>query len=168
MATTGGDDAGNDAVEYLVGCAWTSSPPSPSPSSSSSSSCPSSPALHLLAGNSRGDGYLFRVDFDRATPLARLKGGHGGCIRDFCWIDDDDRGGGGRMRLVTGGEDARLCEWDLSSGTNGDGDGDDDDDDDVVVAGFAGGGAGGGGRARSGRGAIGDGRRGKKKFSSPY
>ena len=72
------------------------------------------------------------------------------------------------MRLVTGGEDARLCEWDLSSGTNGDGDGDDDDDDDVVVAGFAGGGAGGGGRARSGRGAIGDGRRGKKKFSSPY
>jgi hypothetical protein len=104
------------------------------------------------------------VDFDRATPLARLKGGHGGCIRDFCWIDDDDRGGGGRMRLVTGGEDARLCEWDLSSGTNGDGDGDDD----VVVAGFAGGGAGGGGRARSGRGAIGDGRRGKKKFSSPY
>ncbi|KAL9187731.1 hypothetical protein ACHAXT_006109 [Thalassiosira profunda] len=85
------------AVEYLVGCTW-------------ASVATSSPALYLLAGNSEGDGYVFQIDADRITPLMHLKGGHRGCIRDFCWIDD---GSGGRT-LVTGGEDARLCEWDLS------------------------------------------------------
>ena len=47
---------GNDSVKYLVGCTWTAVP--------SSSSSSSSPALHLLAGNSDGDGYLFRL-----TPI---------------------------------------------------------------------------------------------------
>jgi hypothetical protein len=57
---------------------------------------------------------------------------------------------------VTGGEDARLCEWDLSG----------NDRADVVVGGGT-----SGGRARSARGAIGfdcGGRKGKKKFGSPY
>lgn len=134
---------GNDSVEYLVGCTWTAVP--------SSSSSSSSPALHLLAGNSDGDGYLFRVDADLITPLVHLKGGHRGCIRDFGWID----GGGGGRRLVTGGEDARLCEWDLSENDHAD-----------VVGGGA-----SGGRARSARGTVGNdfgGRKGKKKFGSPY
>ena len=118
--------------------------------------------MHLLAGNSDGDGYLFRVDVDRIAPLAHLRGGHRGCIRDFGWIHDDDEGGGG-WRLVTGGEDVRLCEWDPS--------GYDGNDDDVV---WAVGGTGGGGRARSARRTVGDnrtariGRTGKKKFGSPY
>ena len=96
------DDGGCCAVEYLVGCTWSTTPASPA-----------SPALHLLAGNSNGDGYLFRMDADQITPLIHLKGGHRGCIRDFCWVDNDNGMGGGK-RLVTGGEDARLCEWDLS------------------------------------------------------
>jgi WD40 repeat protein len=94
------------SVEYLVGCTWANAncdqatPQSPSDSK----------ALHLLAGNSEGDGYLFRMDADQITPLVHLKGGHRGCIRNFCWVDN----GSGGQRLVTGGEDARLCEWDLS------------------------------------------------------
>ena len=101
-----GLSVGESSVEYLVGCTWASAnceqatPQSPSDSK----------ALHLLAGNSEGDGYLFRMDADQITPLVHLKGGHRGCIRDFCWVDN----GSGGQRLVTGGEDARLCEWDLS------------------------------------------------------
>ena len=153
------DDFGdNNAVEYLVGCTWTDIP-HPSSSSSSSSSC--TPALHLLAGNSDGDGYLFRIDVDRVTPLTHLRGGHRGCIRDFGWIQDD-RGGG--MRLVTGGEDARLCEWDLTSAGR---------DDENRFAVKSGAGTIGGGRVRPAKGGNGDdrggmGRMGKKKFGSPY
>ena len=105
---------GNSVIEYLVGCTW--APQVPSSSSSSSSSFPAAssfPALHLLAGNSDGDGYLFQVDADRITPLMHLKGGHKGCIRDFSWVDYHDDGGKGSRLLVTGGEDARLCEWDV-------------------------------------------------------
>lgn len=96
----GGGGGGEMSVEYLVGCTWTSLPPG------------GDRALHLLGGNSRGDGYLFRVDADRITPALHLRGGHAGCIRDFCWIAAPD---GGR-RLVTGGEDARICEWDTEGG----------------------------------------------------
>ena len=97
------DDDGGSTIEYLVGCSWMDT---------STSASPASPALHLLAGNSNGDSYLFRIDADEITPLIHLKGGHRGCIRDFCLI------GGGGKRLVTGGEDARLCEWDLSGNNN--------------------------------------------------
>ncbi len=149
-----GNDDENNIIEYLVGCTWTPqvpsssssllSPPTSSMSSlttsaSSSSSSSSFPALHLLAGNSQGDGYLFQVDADKITPLMHLKGGHKGCIRDFAWIECRDNDGnryssaisnggdGGRgsssstnsgsssnsRLLVTGGEDARLCEWNV-------------------------------------------------------
>ena len=89
------DGGGEMSVEYLVGCSWASLSPD------------QDRALHLLGGNSRGDGYLFRVDADRISPALHLSGGHAGCIRDFCWISTPQ----GR-RLITGGEDARLCEWD--------------------------------------------------------
>lgn len=97
---------GGSSVEYLVGCTWVNAN-----CDQATPQSPSDPkALHLLAGNSEGDGYLFRMDADQITPLAHLQGGHRGCIRDFCWVDN----GKGGQRLVTGGEDARLCEWDLS------------------------------------------------------
>ena len=101
-----GFSADGSAVEYLVGCTWANANCDQAAQQSPSNS----KALHLLAGNSEGDGYLFRMDADQITPLRHLKGGHRGCIRDFCWIDN----GIGGQRLVTGGEDARLCEWDLS------------------------------------------------------
>lgn len=88
-----------DAVEYLVGCEWKTIPDSTS-----------APALHLIAGNSLGDGYMFRVDANQITPVAQLKGGHKGCIRDFCWSTG---------RMITGGEDARICEWDLTGNSSG-------------------------------------------------
>jgi len=140
---------GGNAIDYLVGCAW-----------AQVSTEASSPALHLVAGNSKGDGYLFRMDADQITPVIHLKGGHRGCIRDFCWIDSPSGG----KRLITGGEDARLCEWDLS-GT-------------AVAAGSFGGGRNtksqnGGGGPMSGRkstsgGSGGGVAKGKKKFGSPY
>ncbi|KAL7549243.1 hypothetical protein ACHAWF_012531 [Thalassiosira exigua] len=151
------DEDEGKAVEYLVGCSWASTPLSGD-----------APALHLLAGNARGDAYLFRVDADAIAPLARSKGGHRGCVRDFCWLDDDDDGGGGvaRRRLVTGGEDARLCEWDLGG-------------DEGATGGAPSGRAtrgrdGGGGPLRSGRSAAKGGagddpkKKGRKKFGSPY
>lgn len=99
-----------NSVEYLVGCTWAYVHcDQETPQSTSSLK-----ALHLLAGNSEGDGYLFRIDADQITPLVHLNGGHKGCIRDFCWIDN---GSAGQQRLVTGGEDARLCEWDLTGTT---------------------------------------------------
>ncbi len=97
---------GGSSVEYLVGCTWANANCDHEAQQSSSNSN----ALHLIAGNSEGDGYLFRMDADQITPLRHLKGGHKGCIRDYCWVDN----GIGGQRLVTGGEDARLCEWDLS------------------------------------------------------
>ena len=77
--------------------------------STSTSSIASSPALYLLAGNNQGDGYIFRMDVNQITPVMHLKGGHRGCIRDFCWSSN---------RLITGGEDARLCEWDLTGSSS--------------------------------------------------
>ena len=76
-----------------------------------------SPALRLLAGNSKGNGYLFQINVDTITPLMHLKGGHRGCIRNFSWVDDTDDVGEG-MRLVTGGEDSRLCEWEMLLGVD--------------------------------------------------
>ena len=143
-----GDGMGEgSSVEYLVGCTW-------EPISTSSSSA--SPALHLLAGNSEGDGYLFRIDADRITPVAHLRGGHRGCIRGFCWVETS----GGR-RLVTGGEDARLCEWDPSGNAS-----------DVHFGGKKSPGKQGGGgpvsarTAKSAGGGKGKGK--KKKHGSPY
>ena len=93
---------GGNTIEYLVGCTW-----SDISTITPSRSTVSSPALHLLAGNSNGDGYIFRIDANEITPITHLKGGHRGCIRDFCWVEEGER-------LITGGEDARLCEWDLT------------------------------------------------------
>lgn len=173
---------GNSVIEYLVGCTWAPQVPSSS-SSSSFPNASSFPALHLLAGNSDGDGYLFQVDADRITPLMHLKGGHKGCIRDFSWVERHDGnnynscgdGGRGGRLLVTGGEDARLCEWDVY-GIGVDGRRDNTNHRDSR------GKEGGGGPIVSGRGGRshlesikhpydkhhGGGGKGKKKLGSPY
>ena len=98
------DDGGAASVDYLVGCEWGAM------HNGIQANNTSSPALHLVAGNSQGDGYIFRVDANQITPVAYLKGGHRGCIRDFCWSNG---------KLITGGEDARICEWDLSGNSKG-------------------------------------------------
>ena len=89
-----------------------------------------------------------------------LKGGHRGCIRDFAWVDDTDDVAGGK-RLVTGGEDARLCEWEMLLG---------EDTTNIQTRSTTK----SGGRARSSKNAIDDpgggGRKEKmkKRFGSPY
>jgi len=145
-------DGTNNTIDYLIGCTW-------SDLSTSTTSPSSSPALHLLAGNNQGDGYIFRMDVNQITPVIHLKGGHRGCIRDFCWSG---------TRLITGGEDARLCEWDLTGSNSS-------------VSNSLGGGTSGwnrshndsaGGGPVSGRsvvkGTSKDGKKKKKKFGSPY
>jgi hypothetical protein len=113
-----------------------------------------------LDGNSQGDGYLFQIYVDMITPLMHLKGGHRGCIHDFAWVDDTDNVGGGK-RLVTGVEDARLCEWEMLSGG---------DTTHIQIIGTMG----SGGHARSSKNVIGNTGGGgwkektKKKFGSPY
>jgi hypothetical protein len=117
------NDTDENTIDYLVGCQWTTLPSS---STSSSSSC--QPALHLLAGNTNGNAYIFQIDTNSITPLVQLTGGHRGCIRDFVWIDNDDiisttscndcNASVSKRRLITGGEDARLCEWDFLSSSS--------------------------------------------------
>jgi hypothetical protein len=104
------DDDTENTIDYLISCQWTTLP--------SSSSC--QPALHLLAGNTNGNAYIFQIDTNSITPLVHLTGGHRGCIRDFVWIDNDSDYNAivGKRRLITGGEDARLCEWDLFSSSS--------------------------------------------------
>lgn len=141
------DVSDGNAVEYLVGCTWAAVSTVPSAAGMTS-------ALHLLAGNSDGNGYIFRMDADQIIPVIHLKGGHRGCIRDFCWVDSPLG-----KRLVTGGEDARLCEWDLSGGSAV-GNSVKTPRDKTR----------GGGRisGRAMKGAGGSNGKGKKKFSSPY
>jgi len=115
------DNDTENTIDYLIGCQWTTLP-----SSSTSSSC--QPALHLLAGNTNGNAYIFQIDTNSITPLVQLTDGHRGCIRDFVWIDNDDiisstscndcNASVSKRRLITGGEDARLCEWDLLSSSS--------------------------------------------------
>ena len=97
--------SGGNPVEYLVGCRWKNLMLLPHHGSKDATSSVSL-AFYVIAGNSNGDGYVYRVDANKITPLVHLKGGHRGCIRDFCWSNDG--------RLVTGGEYARLCQWDLT------------------------------------------------------
>jgi len=83
-------DSANFPIQYLVGCHWDGS------------------QLSLMAGNCDGNGAIFRVDAGTISLTHTMIGGHRGCIRSFTGspssfskVDS----------LITGGEDARLCEW---------------------------------------------------------
>ena len=76
-------------IQYLVGCSWEQD------------------ELNLLAGNGDGEAAIFKVDTGSISVKRILNGGHKGCIRSFApcsW----------NSSIITGGEDARLCEWNLS------------------------------------------------------
>jgi WD40 repeat protein len=75
-------------INYLVGCHWDGS------------------ELNLVAGNTNGDCALFQVEANAISAKSILKGGHKSCIRAFVSSPID-------KTLITGGEDARLCEWNL-------------------------------------------------------
>ena len=79
--------SGGNPVEYLVGCRWKNLMLLPHHGSKDATSSVSL-ALYVIAGNSNGDGYVYRVDANQITPLVHLRGGHRGCIRDFCWSND--------------------------------------------------------------------------------
>lgn len=75
-------------INYLVGCHWDGS------------------ELNLIAGNTQGDCSIFHVDANSISAKRVLKGGHKSCIRSFVAPV-------GGTSIITGGEDSRLCEWNL-------------------------------------------------------
>mmetsp|Transcript_23565 Transcript_23565/g.33061 ORF Transcript_23565/g.33061 Transcript_23565/m.33061 type:complete len:388 (-) Transcript_23565:121-1284(-) len=79
--------AGGFGVDYLVNCHWDTH----------------QNQLSLLAGSSTGDAALYKVDAGALSVLSILRGGHRGCVRSWCPITS--------KTFITGGEDARLCEW---------------------------------------------------------
>jgi len=87
---TGGEMA---PIQYLVGCFWDGL------------------NLNLVAGDGKGDCGVFRVDACGSMNLRRiLSGGHLGCIRGFVSSPLPFE----KSVIVTGGEDARLCEWNIT------------------------------------------------------
>lgn len=88
-------------VDYLVNACWDAS----------------SSQLSLLSGSSNGDAMLSTIDITAATnnngprpPFVtshHLGRGHKGVIRDWCPMS--------ASTLITVGEDARICEWDMTA-----------------------------------------------------
>lgn len=75
-------------INYLVGCHWNGN------------------ELNLLAGNAQGDCAMFNVAANSITAKQVLKRGHKSCIRAFVSSSPHNY-------IITGGEDSRLCEWNL-------------------------------------------------------
>jgi len=91
-------NGGMNQIQYLVGCYWDGLD------------------LNLVAGDGKGDCGIFRVDAGGSMNLRRvLSGGHVGCIRGFVSSPLPFE----KSVIVTGGEDARLCEWTINSGNKG-------------------------------------------------
>lgn len=80
------------SMDYLVDCHWDVQ----------------RQQLSLLAGSGKGDGAVFQVGEQGASPLCYLRGGHRGVIR--AWSPNSNR-----SSFYTVGEDARMCEWNDSS-----------------------------------------------------
>lgn len=89
----GGGSGGGIPIQYLVNCHWDGR------------------ELNLLAGNSDGVSALFRVDAGALSFKKQLNGGHRGCIRDYAVLNN-----GTGDCIITGGEDARMCEWTFGNG----------------------------------------------------
>lgn len=74
-------------IDYLIGAEWNDH----------------QEKLSLLTGSSNGNAAIFHVSNDETFVLdGELIRGHMGCIRAY-----DSNG----ASIITGGEDARLCEW---------------------------------------------------------
>jgi len=84
------------AIDYLVDAHW---------------DCVNHELL-LMAGSATGDAALFRLGSNHADfePCRLLKSGHGGIVRTWCPLSSSSSG-----KLITAGEDARLCEWNLAT-----------------------------------------------------
>jgi WD40 repeat protein len=84
-------------VDYLVDCIYDSN----------------SDALRILAGNYNGGGKIAVVEPTSLHLCGQLpKGGHSASIR--CAKHMSSSCNGSISRLITGGEDARLCGWNVS------------------------------------------------------
>ena len=92
------------SVDFLVGCVWDGT----------------ANELGLLAGNAEGDGVVCKVEAGCLTVKRVLSGGHRACVRAFVpclssgWLGG--AGGASSCVFLTGGEDARLCEWNVNGG----------------------------------------------------
>lgn len=75
------------SMEYLVDCSWSQQ----------------RQELLLFAGNRSGETGIFNIRENDIALSHRLSGGHRGVVRAISSLSND--------RLLTAGEDARLCEW---------------------------------------------------------
>jgi len=83
------ESSGFGSIDYLVGCHWFEE----------------QQQLALVAGSSNGNAAIFDVCNDGSFSLhGALCRGHMGCVRGFDFAE-------GARSIITGGEDARLCEW---------------------------------------------------------
>lgn len=78
----------NIPLQYMIGCHWDGRD------------------LNLLSGNTDGDCAYFKVDAGSMSLKKVLSGGHKSCIRSLTSLTNNV--------ILTGGEDSRLCEWDLT------------------------------------------------------
>ena len=101
-------------VDYLVHAQWD----------------PTRMELNLLSGSNNGDARYSSLDLSSShhqnlndrqpspptiTTSHYLKGGHRGVVREWCPVVLP--GSAASPKLITVGEDARICEWDLSNAT---------------------------------------------------
>ena len=87
-------NTGSESIDYLVGADWNDF----------------EQKLSIIAGNSNGNAAIFSVSNDGSFSFqSELSRGHMGCIRAFDWCHSPN------PVIITGGEDARLCEWSESS-----------------------------------------------------
>mmetsp|Transcript_28367 Transcript_28367/g.47680 ORF Transcript_28367/g.47680 Transcript_28367/m.47680 type:complete len:399 (-) Transcript_28367:403-1599(-) len=84
-------------VDYLVDCI----------------SIPDTNYVYLIAGDYSGKGIIANVVPDKVTPIGPLDSGHSANIRCCCRVGTNPITGNGK--IITGGEDARLCGWKLSN-----------------------------------------------------
>ena len=89
-----GGGSSSSTMDYLVDCHWDTT----------------QQRLSLLAGNSTGEAAVFQVNAGTISHLHTLQGGHHGVIRSWSCSSNGV--------FITGGEDARLCEWNPSQPNN--------------------------------------------------
>ena len=65
-----------------------------------------------VAGNTQGDCAMFNVEANSISAKRVLSGGHKASIRSFVSSSSQDGS------IITGGEDSRLCEWELNGKKN--------------------------------------------------